>query len=103
MAISASTLSSSLLPLRLGGAGLAAAAAAAKPAPPKRKGKSELDKVEAEIATVEARLAQLEEKLAVDWGDVDLIAGHKRTRDELAALMLRWEALFEEAQAGAEA
>ena len=81
----------------------APAPASAKAAPPKRKGKSELEKVEAEISTVEARLAQLEEKLAVDWGDVDLIAGHKRTRDELAALMQRWEALFEEAQAGAEA
>ena len=83
------------------GKGAAAlAAASAKQAPPKRKGKSELDRIEAEIAAAEERLATVEAKLAADWSDVDLIAAHKRLRDELAALMEKWEALFAAAQSG---
>ncbi|MBV8563472.1 MAG: ABC-F family ATP-binding cassette domain-containing protein [Actinobacteria bacterium] len=71
--------------------------AKARPAPrPKR---SELDRVEAEIAAREAEVAQLEEKLAADWNDVDTLAAHRRSRDALTALLERWEALFEEAQA----
>jgi ATP-binding cassette subfamily F protein 3 len=75
---------------------------AAKPAPrPKAKPrrKSELERIEAEIADREAEVAELETKLAEDWTDVDVLAAHKRSRDALTALLERWEALFEEAQA----
>jgi ATP-binding cassette, subfamily F, member 3 len=80
---------------------------AAKPAPkpkpsppkPKTRRKSELERIEAEIAAREAEVAELETKLAEDWTDVDVLAAHKRSRDALTALLERWEALFEEAQA----
>jgi ATP-binding cassette, subfamily F, member 3 len=75
---------------------------AAKAAPrPKPKGRrpSELERIEAEIAAREAEVAALEKKLAEDWTDVDVLAAHKRSRDALTALLERWEALFDEAQA----
>src|SRR5256885_1392489 len=56
---------------------------------------AELDRIEADIAAREAEVAELEAKLADNWTDVDLLAAHKRARDELAALLERWEALFE--------
>ncbi len=71
----------------------------AKPKPPPKPRPTELQKVEAEIATREAEVADLEQKLAADWSDVDALAAHKRSRDALHALLERWEALFEEAQA----
>ena len=40
----------------------------------------------------------VEAQLAADWSNADLIAAHKRQRDDLAKLMERWEALFAEAQ-----
>ncbi|HEU5214139.1 MAG TPA: ABC-F family ATP-binding cassette domain-containing protein [Gaiellaceae bacterium] len=75
---------------------------APKPAPrPKAKSRrrSELERIEAEIAAREAEVAELETKLAEDWTNVDVLAAHKRSRDALTALLERWEALFEEAQA----
>ncbi len=82
-------------------------AAPAEPAPPKPrpaerprpKRPSELERVETEIAVREERLAELERSLAEDWADVDLIAAHRRAREELETLLERWEALFEQAQA----
>jgi ATP-binding cassette, subfamily F, member 3 len=76
---------------------------ASKPKPkpkaaPKRSA-SRLERVEAEIAAREAEVAELEAKLAEDWTDVDVLAAHKRSRDALSALLERWEALFEDAQA----
>ena len=71
----------------------------AKPKPPPKPRPTELQKVEAEIATREAEVADLEQKLAADWSNVDALAAHKRSRDALAALLERWEELFEEAQA----
>jgi ATP-binding cassette subfamily F protein 3 len=79
--------------------------AAQAPAKPQRaerphpKRPSELERVEAEIAAREERLGELERSLAEDWADVDLIAAHRRAREELEALLERWEALFEQAQA----
>jgi ATP-binding cassette, subfamily F, member 3 len=74
----------------------------AKPAPaqpkPKAKRPSELDRLEAEIAGREAEIADLERRLAEDWRDVDVIAAHRRARDELTGLLSRWEQLFEAAQ-----
>jgi ATP-binding cassette, subfamily F, member 3 len=72
-------------------------AAKRTPAPaPKRP--SELERVEAEIAERESAVAELERRLTEDWHDVDILAAHRRARDELKALLERWEALFERAQ-----
>jgi ATP-binding cassette subfamily F protein 3 len=74
------------------------AAKALKPERPKRAAKpkpSALDQVEAEVEKAEARLAEVEQKLAADWSDVELVAAHKRARDELDALLRRWESLFQ--------
>jgi ATP-binding cassette, subfamily F, member 3 len=67
--------------------------AAAPPRP------SELDRVEAEIAAREEAVSELERRLADDWGDVETLAAHRRARDELQALLSRWEELFERSQA----
>jgi hypothetical protein len=63
------------------------------------KAPGELERVEAEISAREARIAALERSLLENWTDVDLIAAHRRERDELTALLERWEKLFEQAQA----
>ena len=84
-------------------------AAAAEPAPPpkakkekartpKPRGPSELEQVEAEIAAREVEIAELERKLAEDWGNVDVVATHRRRRDELQELISRWEQLFDKQQ-----
>ena len=70
-----------------------------KARPPKPHGPSELEQVEAEIAAREVEIAELERKLAEDWGNVDVVATHRRRRDELQALISRWEQLFEKQQA----
>ena len=66
----------------------------AKPARPKA-----LEQLEGEISQQEEALAELERRLADDWSDVETLAAHRRARDELQALISRWEELFEEAQA----
>jgi len=80
--------------------------AAPPPPPPKEKRDkpkrapkakpSALELVEGEVERAEARVADLEQKLAADWGDVDLLASHKAAREDLEALLKRWEALFAE-------
>ena len=69
-----------------------------KAKPAARPRKSELERVEASIAAQEETVAELERQLAEDWGDVDKLAAHRRARDELKALLARWEELFERAQ-----
>ena len=69
-----------------------------RPERPRPARPTELEVVEAEIAGREADIAELEKRLAGDWTDVDAIAAHRRARDELTALLERWEALFEAAQ-----
>jgi ATP-binding cassette subfamily F protein 3 len=71
--------------------------AASPKAKPRRA--AALERLEAEIAAREAEVAELEKKLAENWTDVDVLAAHKRSRDALAALIERWEQLFEQAQA----
>jgi ATP-binding cassette subfamily F protein 3 len=81
----------------------------AKPAPPrKEKPRPEpvkparpkaLEQLEGEISQQEEAVAELERRLADDWSDVETLAAHRRARDELQALISRWERLFEEAQA----
>ena len=43
-------------------------------------------------------MGDLERRLADDWGDVDVLAQHRRAREELQSLLERWETLFERAQ-----
>jgi ATP-binding cassette subfamily F protein 3 len=69
-----------------------------KPQPqPRRPG--ELERLEAEIAAQEESIAVLERRLAEDWADMDAVAAHKHARDQLEALLARWERLFEASQA----
>ena len=70
-----------------------------RPARPKPPKPTSLELVEREIGRGEERVAELERQLAEDWTNVDLVAAHRRARDDLEALLARWEALFEEAQA----
>jgi ATP-binding cassette subfamily F protein 3 len=85
---------------------------AAAPAPPRKEPKqpkpratkpaasrpTELDRIEARIAAAEERVAGLERRLAEDWADLDTLTAHRAARDELQALLSRWEELFEAAQ-----
>jgi ATP-binding cassette, subfamily F, member 3 len=66
--------------------------AAAKAAP------SELERLETQISDRETLVAELERRLAEDWGDADVLAAHRRARDELQQLLARWETVFERAQ-----
>jgi ATP-binding cassette, subfamily F, member 3 len=59
---------------------------------------SELEQIEASIQGREAELAELERQLAEDWGNAERLAAHTAAREELAALIERWEELFEAAQ-----
>ena len=78
------------------------------PAPTRRRPKpeavspsrpSELEQIESEIAAREEAVAELEQRLADDWADADTLAAHRAARDELQALLARWEQLFDQAQA----
>jgi ATP-binding cassette subfamily F protein 3 len=73
----------------------------AKPrTPPKSPPRpSELDRLEAEISEREEAVSALERELSEDWANVEKLAEHRRARDELQALLSRWEQLFEQAQA----
>jgi ATP-binding cassette subfamily F protein 3 len=75
---------------------------APKPRPVKPRADSrprELEDLEAQIEAQEALIRKLESRLADDWGDVDAIAAHRRARDELQALLRRWEKLVDEVSA----
>jgi ATP-binding cassette subfamily F protein 3 len=67
-----------------------------KPKPPPRPKPSALELVEGEVERAEARVAELEQQLAADWSDVDLVNAHKAAREDLEALLTRWESLFAE-------
>jgi ATP-binding cassette, subfamily F, member 3 len=72
--------------------------AEARKPPAERKRPSELERIEAEIAEREQAVAELERRLAEDWNDVKTLAAHRQARDELHALLERWETAFERAQ-----
>jgi ATP-binding cassette, subfamily F, member 3 len=69
-----------------------------KPRVSRRPTATELERIEAEIAEREHTVADLERRLAEDWNDVETLAAHRRARDELQALLQRWETVFERAQ-----
>jgi ATP-binding cassette subfamily F protein 3 len=64
-------------------------------APPRKAGPTPLEQIEAEISSREEEVAELERRLAEDWSDVNTLAAHRAARDELQALISRWEELFE--------
>jgi ATP-binding cassette subfamily F protein 3 len=70
-----------------------------KPERPRARGPSPLELVEREIVRGEERVAELERRLAEDWTNVDLVAAHRAARDDLEALLARWETLFDDAPA----
>ncbi len=65
---------------------------------PRKPAPSELERIEAQIAQRESIVADLERRLAEDWNDVETLAAHRQARDELQALLQRWESAFERAQ-----
>jgi ATP-binding cassette subfamily F protein 3 len=69
---------------------------------PRRAAPSELERVERSIDELERQVAVLEERLAADWGDMDLLTAHRAARDELSKLLAHWEELFERAQSEAQ-
>ena len=73
-------------------------AKARKPRAPRQPTPSELERIEEQIAERESTVADLERRLAEDWNDVETLAAHRHARDELQALLQRWETAFERAQ-----
>jgi ATP-binding cassette subfamily F protein 3 len=55
-----------------------------------------MGELEAEIEEKERAIVELEASLAEDWTDADRVAAHRRARDELHALLQRWESLLDE-------
>src|SRR5205823_2535719 len=70
-----------------------------KPKRPPKPKPGPLELLEREVARAEERVAELEKQLAEDWSDTALVAAHGAAREDLAALLARWEALFEATQA----
>jgi ATP-binding cassette, subfamily F, member 3 len=68
-------------------------------APPRPTRPTELEQVEARIERQEEAVADLERRLADDWNDMELLTAHRAARDELQALLDRWETLFAETHA----
>jgi ATP-binding cassette subfamily F protein 3 len=66
-----------------------------KPKRARPAGPTPLELLELEISRAEQRIAELEQQLATDWTNVDLVSSHRAARDDVAALLVRWEALFE--------
>jgi len=64
-------------------------------APKLKPGPSALELVELEVARAEQRVNDLERRLAEDWGDMALLSAHREARENLAALLTRWESMFE--------
>ena len=65
-------------------------------APQPKAGPDPLMAIEAEVEAAEREVARLEERLAQDWADTETISAHTRAREDLHALLARWETLLEE-------
>jgi ATPase subunit of ABC transporter with duplicated ATPase domains len=70
----------------------------ATPAPPPTRPRG-LVQLEAEVEEKEREVVELERRLAEDWGNVDTAAAYRQAREELEALLARWERLFEQTSA----
>jgi ATP-binding cassette, subfamily F, member 3 len=68
----------------------------ARLAPKEKPARDPLAEIEAQIEQVEREVGELEVRLAADWTDTETIAAHARAREELRALLGRWEVLLEE-------
>jgi ATP-binding cassette subfamily F protein 3 len=66
-----------------------------KAARPRKPQPTALELVEREVARAEERVNELERRLADDWSDMGLLSAHREAREDLEALLKRWEALFE--------
>ena len=71
-------------------------AKASRKPPPVPRETGGLAPLEREIEAQERLLAALEADLAADWANADKVAAHRRAREELSALVARWEALVDE-------
>ena len=60
---------------------------------------SPLVEVETRIEELEGVVGDLERRLADDWGDLEAVEAHRAAREELHALLVRWEALYDELSA----
>jgi ATP-binding cassette subfamily F protein 3 len=71
---------------------------ARKPAAKTKPGKrhEELEELERRIEAQEQTIERLEAELAEDWADAEKVSAHRRAREELHALLERWEALVDE-------
>jgi len=65
-------------------------------APKPKPGPDPLAAIEQEIEEAEHEVARLEERLAEDWTDAETLAAHAHAREDLQALLARWETLLEE-------
>jgi ATP-binding cassette subfamily F protein 3 len=69
-----------------------------RPARPSREA-PRLAEVETQIEAQERLVADLERHLADNWADLEAIEAHRAAREELQALLARWEVLFDSADA----
>ena len=69
----------------------------ARPPRPRKPEPTALELVEREVARAETRVSEIEAKLADDWTDMALLTAHRAAREDLQALLARWEALMEKA------
>ena len=70
-----------------------------RPAPTRPSSSREADplrEVEAQIEAQERLVGRLEAELSEDWTNVDRIAAHRKAREDLHALLQRWEGLVDE-------
>ena len=67
----------------------------AQPQPQPGPKAPDLADIEAQIEAQERLVADLEQHLASNWEDQDAIRAHRAAREELQALLARWEVLFE--------
>jgi ATP-binding cassette subfamily F protein 3 len=71
-----------------------------KPVRTRKPQPTALELVEKEVARAENRVNELEAKLATDWGDMALLSAHREARQDLQALLERWEALMDTPTSG---
>jgi ATP-binding cassette subfamily F protein 3 len=61
-----------------------------------RPERTPLEDVESQIEAQERLIQRLEARLAEHWDDLGVVDEHRRAREELQALLARWESLLDE-------